>query len=294
MAPVRGGTISGTPAYMAPSRRAARSWTPGPTCSPRAWCWRRWSRPAGCANRGGARSGLARRARRPPRAGRHAVGAGPPQGGGRRREQRYSTAAALSRALDEVTLRTSRRRVAAAVSRPGLVHREGRGVLRRPRARDRGDVEEAAAAASARADRSVGRGQELVPARRARAERAARLAASSSRRPGNRPFAALAHALAPELAGDAEAVARLIDFEQPGVAVDVVVPLAPPARSCAAGPRSVRGAVHAESAGRAGAVRAAARPAGARRRRPRAAVDARRLPVSLPQASRAWRRSSRS
>ena len=40
--------------------------------------------------------------------------------------------------------------------------------------------------------------------------------------PSDRPFAALAHTLAPELAGDADAVARLIDFEQPGVAVDVV------------------------------------------------------------------------
>ena len=40
--------------------------------------------------------------------------------------------------------------------------------------------------------------------------------------PGNRPFASLAHVLAPELAGDADAVARLLDFEQPGVALDVV------------------------------------------------------------------------
>ncbi len=40
--------------------------------------------------------------------------------------------------------------------------------------------------------------------------------------PGDRPFAALAHALAPELAGDVEAIARLIDFEQPDVAVDIV------------------------------------------------------------------------
>jgi WD40 repeat protein len=40
--------------------------------------------------------------------------------------------------------------------------------------------------------------------------------------PGNRPFAALAHALASELSGDVSAVASLIDFEQPEVALDVV------------------------------------------------------------------------
>ena len=40
--------------------------------------------------------------------------------------------------------------------------------------------------------------------------------------PGDRPFATLARALAPELSGDVEAVARLVDFERVDVAVDVL------------------------------------------------------------------------
>ena len=114
-----------------------------------------------------------------------------------------------------------RGRSPAAVSRPRVVHRSGRRVLRRPRARDRGDVEEAAPAAPAGPDRPLRRGQDLVPAGGARPERARRVAGRSSRRPRDRPFAALAHALAPELSGDAEAVARFLDFEQPDVAVDL-------------------------------------------------------------------------
>jgi WD40 repeat protein len=39
--------------------------------------------------------------------------------------------------------------------------------------------------------------------------------------PGDRPFAALARALAPELSGDVEAVARLVDFGRVDVAVDL-------------------------------------------------------------------------
>ena len=175
------------------------------------------------------------------------------------REQRYSTAAALSRALDEVTLRTSGRRVAAAVSRPGVVHRAGRGLLRRPRARDRGDVEEAAAAASARADRSFRRRQELVPARgaRRRARRPGWRVVFAT--PGNRPFAALAHALAPELSGDVRGRRAADRLRAAGRRGRGRLPLAPPARSRPARPRSVRGAVHAEPAGGAGALRAAAR-----------------------------------
>ncbi len=56
-----------------------------------------------------------------------------------------------------------------ALPRSGFVHRRGCRVLLRPRARSRGDVEEAPATASAGADRPVGRRQELLPASRSAA-----------------------------------------------------------------------------------------------------------------------------
>ncbi len=55
----------------------------------------------------------------------------------------------------------------------------------------------------------------------------------------------------------------------------------------------VRGAVHPEPAGGAGALRGAAGASGARGRRPRPAVAAGRLPHPLPRARRRWSRSSR-
>jgi WD40 repeat protein len=139
----------------------------------------------------------------------------------RARDQRHATAAALSRALDEVTQRTTGDESLRPY--PGLAvftERDagffvGRELeiealwkkLRRPHLQ--------ALIGPSGAGKSsflhAGLGPSAPPGWRV-----------VFATPGNRPFAALAHALAPELTGDADAVARLIDFEQPGVAVDVV------------------------------------------------------------------------
>lgn len=137
------------------------------------------------------------------------------------RDQRYPTAAALSRALDEVTLRTSGDESQRPY--PGLASFTERDAdyfvgreleieemwkkLRRPHLLALIGPSGAGKSSFLRA----GLGPSAPPGWRV-----------VFVTPGDRPFAALAHALAPELSGDTEAVARLIDFEQPGVAVDVV------------------------------------------------------------------------
>ncbi len=139
----------------------------------------------------------------------------------RSRDQRYSTAAALSRALDEVTLRTTGDESLRPY--PGLAAFTERDAgffvgreleieamwkkLRRPHLQALIGPSGAGKSSFLRA----GLGASAPPGWRV-----------VFATPSHRPFAALAHALAPELAGDAEAVARLIDFEQPGVAIDVV------------------------------------------------------------------------
>ena len=139
----------------------------------------------------------------------------------RARDQRYSTAAAFSRALDEVTLRTTGDESLRPY--PGLAAFTERDAgffvgreleieamwkkLRRPHLQALIGPSGAGKSSFLRA----GLGASAPPGWRV-----------VFATPSNRPFAALAHALAPELAGDADAVARLIDFEQPGVAIDVV------------------------------------------------------------------------
>ena len=122
-----------------------------------------------------------------------------------RREQRYSTAAALARALDEVTLRRAGRGATAALSGPAGVHASGRGLLLRPRDRDRGDVEEAASGRICSAligPSGAGKSSFLRAGLR---PRAAAGVAGRGRDAGHTPVPALAQALAPEFAGDAEA-----------------------------------------------------------------------------------------
>jgi WD40 repeat protein/tRNA A-37 threonylcarbamoyl transferase component Bud32 len=139
----------------------------------------------------------------------------------RRAEARYAAAASLARALEEVTLRT--RADETECPYPGLAaftEREadffvGRELeieelwkrLRRPHLLGLIGPSGAGKSSFLRAGlaRSAPDGWRLVFAT-----------------PTDRPFAALAQALAPELAGDVEAVARLIDFEQPGVALEIV------------------------------------------------------------------------
>ncbi|MGH9660227.1 MAG: protein kinase domain-containing protein, partial [Bryobacteraceae bacterium] len=138
----------------------------------------------------------------------------------RGRDQRYATAAALSRALDEVTLRTAGDESLRPY--PGLAAFTERDAdffvgreleieamwkkLRRPHLQALIGPSGAGKSSFLRA----GLGASAPPGWRV-----------VFATPSNRPFAALAHVLAPELAGDADAVARLIDFEQPGVAIDV-------------------------------------------------------------------------
>ena len=137
------------------------------------------------------------------------------------RDQRYPTAAALSRALDEVTLRTTGDESMRPY--PGLAAFTERDAgffvgreleieamwkkLRRPHLQALIGPSGAGKSSFLRA----GLGASAPPGWRV-----------VFATPSHRPFAALAHVLAPELAGDTDAVTRLIDFEEPGVAVDVV------------------------------------------------------------------------
>jgi WD40 repeat protein len=139
----------------------------------------------------------------------------------RGRDQRYASAAALSRALDDVTLRTT----ADESQRPypglaAFTERDagffvGRELeiestwkkLRRPHLQ------------ALIGPSGAGKSSFLHAGLRASAPPGWRVVVAT---PSHRPFAALVHVLAPELSGDSDAVARLIDFEQPDVAVAVV------------------------------------------------------------------------
>ena len=139
----------------------------------------------------------------------------------RTRDQRYQSAIALSRALDEVTLRTTGDESLRPY--PGLTAFTeqdadffvGRELeietmwkkLRRPQLQ------------ALIGPSGAGKSSFLHAGLGTSAPAGWRVVFAT---PSNRPFAALAHVLAPELAGDPDAVARLIDFEQPGVAIDVV------------------------------------------------------------------------
>ena len=216
-----GGTIAGTPAYMAPEQ--AR----GDAVDASADVFSAGVLLAEMVAASGARTQAARDAiwrgvhDQPPRVGdspwapvlRKAVAHGS--------DQRYSTAAALSRALDEVTLRTtgdeSQRPYPglAAFTERDAEYFVGRELeieelwkkLRRPHLLGLIGPSGAGKSSFLRA----GLGHTAPPGWRI-----------VFATPGDRPFAALAHALAPELSGDVEAIARLIDFEQPDVAVDIV------------------------------------------------------------------------
>ena len=139
----------------------------------------------------------------------------------RTRDQRYATAAALARALDEVTLRTAGDESLrpypglAAFTERDAAFFVGRELeieamwkkLRRPHLQ------------ALIGPSGAGKSSFLRAGLGSSAPAGWRVMFTT---PGNRPFASLAHALAPELAGDADAVARLLDFEQPGVAGEVV------------------------------------------------------------------------
>ena len=217
----RTGTISGTPAYMAPEQAH------GEAADARSDVFSAAVVLAEMIAPGGIRTDEAREAvwRR--------LHHDPPEAGGtpweevvrtalaHRADHRYSTAALLARALEEVTLRTSADE--AQRPYPGLAsftehdaeYFVGRELeieemwkkLRRPHLLGLIGPSGAGKSSFLRAGlaHTAPMGWRLVFAT-----------------PTERPFAALAQALAPELSGDVQAVARLIDFEQPDVALEIV------------------------------------------------------------------------
>ena len=217
----RAGTISGTPAYMAPEQ--AR----GEAADARSDVFSAAVVLAEMIAPGGVRNDAAREAvwrglhRDPPDAGDTPWGEVVRRALAHRPDQRYSTAASLARALEEVTLRTSADE--AQRPYPGLASFTERDAeyfvgreleieemwkkLRRPHLLGLIGPSGAGKSSFLRAGlaHTAPTGWRLVFAT-----------------PTDRPFAALAHALAPELSGDVEAVARLIDFEQPDVALEIV------------------------------------------------------------------------
>ena len=157
----------------------------------------------------------------PPRAGDTAWAAVLRKAIAKLREDRYPTAAALARALDEVTLRTTGDE--AKRPYPGLAsftERDAEYFVGREL-----EIEEMWKKLRRRHLLALigpsGAGKSsLLRAGLASTMPAGWRAIFAT--PGDRPFAALAHALAPELTGDVSDVAKLIDFEQLDVAVDVV------------------------------------------------------------------------
>jgi WD40 repeat protein len=215
------GTIRGTPAYMAPEQSR------GEAVDARADVFSAGVVLAEMVTPGGVRTRDARQAvwRRvhgePPQAGDTAWAGVLRKAIAKSRDDRYPTAAALARALEEVTLRTTGDE--AKRPYPGLAsfteedaaffvgrELEIEEMWKKLRRRHLLALVGPSGAGKSSFLRA-GLGSTLPTGWRA-------IFAA----PGDRPFAALAHALAPELSGDVAAVAKLIDFERPDVAVDVV------------------------------------------------------------------------
>jgi hypothetical protein len=218
LASERVGTVAGTAAYMAPEqgRRRGAS-TRGPTSS-------RGHRAGELLSgrnppKGGPRSDLGGRPSQPAGSRRHALGADPPKGG----------RAAQGRPLPERCragprprgghVAGGRRGAARALPRPRLVRGGERGLLLRPRARDRGDVVQlrrphllALAGPSgrgrARSSRAGSSLRRLLVAKVIATRETGR--SSRSRR-----------ALIPELSGDPEGLELLLRIEEPDAAVAV-------------------------------------------------------------------------
>ena len=102
--------------------------------------------------------------------------------------------------------------------------------------------------------------------------------------PGVSPLRGLGQALGPQLANDPEALRKLAAFEDPRDGLRAAVALAAEPRRGPGRRRPVRGALHAQPARDAGAVRRASRQARERSGRPRPALAARRLPDALSRA----------
>ena len=180
-----------------------------------------------------------------------------------------------------------------ALAVPGAVelHGEGRRRLLRPRGRGEGAVGEDPLAAAARGDRPVGRRQDVLSSSRRHPPRAPRDGRFSSRRQAPPPSAVSARRWCRPSPATRRPCGQLaVASTTPTVAFDLVLPVATRARRRTARRRPVRGAVHPELAGRAGALRRPARPPRERGRRPRACCRCATTSSSAATSSRRSRR----
>jgi WD40 repeat protein len=220
-ATMRVATISGTPAYMAPEHMR------GEGVDARADVFSAGVVLAEMVMPGGVRSREAREAiwrgvhTEPSQVGDSAWASVLRKALAKPREERYPSAAALARALEEVTLRTTGDEAKrpypglASFTEQDVAYFVGREL----------EIEEMWKKLRRRhllaviGPSGAGKSSFLRAGLAPTAPDGWRVVFGT---PGDRPFAGLAHALAPELTGDVAAVARLIDFEQPDVAVDVI------------------------------------------------------------------------